>query len=152
MENLKKDSLIYAIDQLEDLKDSLIGNYASDLHHYLFNENYYIIGHYKARQWLGDDFVTAVMFVQGWEMENLGESQIQMHWDDFNGWTQEDPDCTSYHDSEGIANKLNYIFGLEILGESKIFNCISNSNLYERLSSFTLDLIIRELRLKLNYA
>ena len=40
MQNLKNDSLIYAIDQLEDLKESLIGNYASDLHHYLFNENH----------------------------------------------------------------------------------------------------------------
>ena len=149
MKNLKKDSLIYAIDQLEDLKDSLVGNYASDLHHYLFNENYYIIGHYKARQWLGDDFVSAVITVQDWEMQNLGESDVQLHYDDF---TESDFNCTSYHDSEGIANKLNYIFGLEILGESKIFNCICNSSLYEKLSSFTLDLIIRELRLKLNYA
>lgn len=149
MENLKKDSLIYAIDQLEDLKDSLIGNYASDLHHYLFNENYFIIGTYKARQWLGDHFIWAVITVQDWEIENLGESQTKLHYDDF---TESDLNCTSYEDSEGIANKLNYIFGLEILGESKIFNCICNSSLYEKLSSFTLDLIIRELRLKLNYA
>ena len=147
MQNLKNDSLIYAIDQLEDLKESLIGCYSGDLHHHLFNENYFIIGTYKARQWLGKHFTWAVITVQQWEMDNFGESQTQLHYDDF---SEDDLDCTSYHDSEGIANKLNYIFGLEILGESRIFNAICNSSLYERLTSFTLDLIIRELKLKLN--
>ena len=131
MENLKNDSLIYAIDQLEELKTSLIGQYVADLHHYLFNENYFIIGTYKAKQWLKNDYVSAATTVQDYEQFNFGDIS------------------TRFDDPEAIANMLNYIFGSEILSESKIYNCLGG-RLYEKLSGFTLDLIIRELRLKLN--
>jgi len=132
MQNLKNDSLIYAIDQLEELKPSLIGQYVADLHHHLFNENYFIIGTHKAKQWLKNDYVSAAVTVQDYEQFNFGDIS------------------TRFDDPEKIANMLNYIFGSEILSESKIFNCLGG-RLYEKLSSFTLDLIIRELKFKLHH-
>ena len=76
MENLKKDTLIYALDQLEDLQTDLDANpcssyvldiYFDDLHNLLFNQNYYIIGTWKASQWLGDNLLNVIGYIKDYE-------------------------------------------------------------------------------------
>ena len=143
MENLKKDSLIYALDQLEDLQTDLNANpcssyvldiYFDDLHNLLFNQNYFIIGTYKASQWLGDNLLNVIRYIKDYEKNYFDFME----------------DSTDFSSSESIANMITYIFGEEIFQESKIFSCIAGSNLYQKVNRFTLDLIIRELKLKLN--
>ena len=142
MENLKKDSLIYALDQLEDLQTDLDANpcssyvldiYYDDLHNLLFNQNYYIIGTWKARQWLGDNLLNVIGYIKDYEKNYFDFME----------------DSTDFSSSESIANMITYIFGEEIFSESKIFQCLGG-RLYSRLTKFTLDLLIRELKLKLN--
>ena len=142
MENLKKDSLIYALDQLEDLQTDLDANtcssyvldiYFDDLHNLLFNQNYYIIGTWKASQWLGDNLLNVIGYIKDYEKNYFDFME----------------DSTDFSSSESIANMITYIFGEEIISESKIFQCLGG-RLYPRLTRFTLDLIIRELKLKLN--
>ena len=50
METLKEDVKNYIIQQLND--EVGLDNDVSDLHHYLLNEDYFIIGSYRAEQWL----------------------------------------------------------------------------------------------------
>jgi hypothetical protein len=68
MKRLKNDVKQYIIDQLE----SGIGldNCSEDLHHYVLNEDYFIIGTYKAEQWLGADTWEAIKLVQEYEESN----------------------------------------------------------------------------------
>ena len=49
MYELKQDVRDYIIDQLTD--NVGLDQHISDLHHYLLNEDYFIIGYYKAEEW-----------------------------------------------------------------------------------------------------
>ena len=52
---------IYQIEKLlEDNKDCLIGSYLDELHYFLFNQDYFIIGNWKAQQWLGDNLFKVI--------------------------------------------------------------------------------------------
>ena len=133
MENLKNDSLIYALDLLEENKECFVGSYIDELHHVLFNQDYFIIGNWKAQQWLGDNLFKVIEHIKEYERNYFDFME----------------DSTDFSSPESIANMFHYIMGEEILQESKIFNCLGG-RLYEKLSAFTLDLIIRELRLKIN--
>ena len=50
MQELKQDVKNYIIQQLND--DVGLDQHICDLHHYLLNEDYFIIGYYKAEEWL----------------------------------------------------------------------------------------------------
>lgn len=53
-EYYKKDEIKQRFDDfLEDRDEDWIEENIDDIHHYAFNEDYYIIGYYKAEQWLG---------------------------------------------------------------------------------------------------
>ena len=132
MQNLKNDSLSYAIDLLEENKDCLIGSYLDELHYFLFNQDYFIIGNWKAQQWLGDNLFKVIEHIKEYELNYFDFME----------------DSTDFSSPESIANMAHYIFGEEILQESRIFNCLGG-RLYQKLNEFTIDLIIRELRLKL---
>ena len=73
-----------------------------DLHHELFNQDYYIIGYYNADKWLQDHNISAweaMSICTEWEKEQFGE-------------------CTNQYDnSETTVNMLAYIWGQEILYE-----------------------------------
>lgn len=91
---------------LETILDLLEAGYAmeySDLHHYAFNEDYYIIGTYKAKQAL-DQFGTfdAIETVRQYEIDNFGSFNTEI-------------------DPETIANMLSYIIGYEAM-ELEPFN------------------------------
>ena len=96
--NQIQDIIDHAIAQLEEM-DSF--DYASDLHHRLFNEDYFIIGTYKAKQWLGDESWAAIECVKEYEQSNFGEV------------------TTDLSEPEKVANMYAYIKGEEILGNSE---------------------------------
>jgi len=90
---------------LDDICDKLEDNtglhsYASDLHHYLCNQDYFIIGTYKAEKFLGDNAFEAIGMVQDYEQSNFGEV------------------TTDLSDPEKVVNMFAYIVGEQILAES----------------------------------
>jgi hypothetical protein len=116
----------YIIDRLNDGIGS--NNYACDLHHYLFNEDYFIIGTYNAKQWLGDDSWEAIEKIQEYEQTNFGEVN------------------TALSDPERVANMLAYILGEEILWESETLQSKWND---EILKEEDLKVIAKELESEL---
>ena len=96
-EPMQKAVLDHALSNLEDLCGL---NYdGADLHHYLFNEDYFIIGHYQAQQFLGDQAFRAIEYVQEYEEFNFGKVSTEIT-------------------DETIANMFAYIAGEEILQRS----------------------------------
>tara|TARA_R100000734_G_C3218928_1_gene31201 strand:+ start:110 stop:505 length:396 start_codon:yes stop_codon:yes gene_type:complete len=112
MESLKQDVISYIVQQLEDQVG--LGNDVSDLHHYLLNEDYFIIGTYRAKQWLGSEVFDAIEAIKEYEQSNFGEVS------------------TDFSDPERVANMYAYILGEEILSESDIYQEIqSDKNILE---------------------
>ena len=103
----KEDVKEYIIDQLND--DVGLDQHISDLHHYLLNEDYFIIGSYRAEQWLKKDnssVFEAIETIREYEQSNFGQVS------------------TDFSSSEKVANMLAYILGEEILSESDIYQQI----------------------------
>ena len=103
MNELKQDVKDYIIDQLTD--NVGLDQYIGDLHHYLLNEHYFIIGYYKAEQWLKKDSIfNAIDKIKEYEQDNFGQVS------------------TDLSSSESVANMLAYILGEEILYENDTYN------------------------------
>ena len=84
---------------IETLKDGYTGYY-SDLHHEVFNTDYYIIGTYQAKEALKEyDVWEAIEKVQTYEKDNFGEIY------------------TDLSNPEKLVNMLYYIIGEEVLYE-----------------------------------
>ena len=71
----------------------------SDIHHELFNTDYYIIGTYDAKKWLGDMSFDIIGYIKDYEIDNFGELY------------------TDLSDAEKVVNMYVYIIGEEILSE-----------------------------------
>lgn len=84
---------------IECLKNNYTGYY-SDLHHEVFNTDYYIIGIYQAKEALEEyGLWEAIEKVQTYEKENFGEVY------------------TDLSNPEKLVNMLYYIIGEEVLWE-----------------------------------
>ena len=84
---------------IEALQDGFDGYY-SELHHEVFNTNYYIIGTYKAKEALEEYGVwNAIEKVQEYEKDNFGQVY------------------TDLSNPEKLINMLYYIIGEEVLFE-----------------------------------
>ena len=73
-----------------------------ELHHELFNRDYYIIGYYEASEWLkehGVSILEALAYIDWKEQEMFGESQFDL----------------SDANEENITNMLVYFAGEEVL-------------------------------------
>ena len=68
-----------------------------DLHHEIFNTDYYIIGRYQAKQWLGSNAFDCIGDIQEYENNNFGEV------------------TTDLSEPERVVNMWVYIIGEEIL-------------------------------------
>lgn len=92
----------HGIDGIQDMIENGERVDAADLHNRLYNEDYYIIGTYQAKQELeaydGGTFA-AIERVKDYEQSNFG-------------------DMTTEIDPEKIVNMLAYIIGEEALNES----------------------------------
>ena len=103
MYELKQDVKNYIIDQLSS--DVGLDQNINDLHHYLLNEDYFIIGYYKAEEWLKKDSIfNAIETIKEYEESNFGEV------------------TTDLSSSESVANMLAYILGEEILFNNDTYN------------------------------
>ena len=126
MNELKQDVKNYIIDQLND--DVGLNEHISDLHHYLLNEDYFIIGYYKAEQWLKKDSIfNAIEIIKNYENDNFGQVS------------------TDLSSSENVANMLAYILGEEILYNNdtyQLFTKFSN----EYLDGDKRDLLVSSLK------
>jgi len=73
----------------------------NDLHHELFNTDYYIIGYYRAEKWLKKhniSFFEGIEFVQDYERVNFGSEAVQ-----------------TYDNAEKLVNAITYIIGEELI-------------------------------------
>jgi|TARA_R110002167_G_scaffold121952_2_gene300372 hypothetical protein len=70
-----------------------------DLHHELFNTDYYIVGTYQAKQWLGDYAFDAIREIKDYEEANFGEV------------------ITDLSDPEKVVNMYTYIAGEQLIEE-----------------------------------
>ena len=96
----------HAIDYIDDLLKRSpyedIDVEASELHHLIFNQDYFIIGTWQAKQWLGNEAFEAIEKIKEYEQDNFGQVG------------------TDFSDAEKVANMLAYILGEELLSESKV--------------------------------
>lgn len=99
MKNLKADVRADIIEQLRDGVGA--GEYGGDLHDELCNSVPYIIGTWKATEWLGSHVFDAIELVKEWEQENTGEVN------------------TDFSNPESVANMAAYVLGSDILHESE---------------------------------
>ncbi len=124
----KEDVKNYIIQQLND--DVGLDQHISDLHHYLLNEDYYIIGSWRAEQWLKKDngsVFEAIETIREYEQSNFGQLS------------------TDLSSSENVANMLAYILGEEILFNNDTYNLLTRfSNEY--LDEDKRDLLISSLK------
>jgi len=124
----KEDVKNYIIQQLNN--DVGLDQHISDLHHYLLNENYYIIGSWRAEQWLKKDdgsIFEAIETIKDYEQSNFGQVS------------------TDLSSSESVANMLAYILGERILYNNDTYNLFTRFH-NEYLDKDKRDLLISSLK------
>ena len=106
MELLKQDVKDYLVQQLQD--DVGLDNDINNLHHYLINQDYFLIGYYNCRKWLEKESVfEAIEKIKEYEQFNFGEV------------------TTDFSDEEKTANMLAYVLADEILNENNTYQLFS---------------------------
>jgi len=126
MYELKQDVKNYIIDQLND--DVGLDQYIGDLHHYLLNEDYFIIGSWRAEQWLNKDSIfNAIETIKNYENDNFGQVS------------------TDLSSSESVANMLAYILGEEILFNNDTYQLFTRFH-NEYLDEDKRDLLVSSLK------
>lgn len=115
--------LDYAKTQIEDLMTT--EPYACDLHHELFNTDYFIIGKYAASRWLESNVgvFQAIEEIKQYEMDNFGHVS------------------TDFSNPEAVCNMYVYIQGEEALHSSDTLQDKWN----DKLTDEDLNNIIEEL-------
>lgn len=124
----KKDVKNYIIDQLES--DVGLDQHISDLHHYLLNEDYFIIGTWRAEEWLKKDNCSvfeAIEIIKEYEQSNFGQVS------------------TDLSNFENVANMLAYILGEEILYNNNTYILFTKFH-NEYLNEHKRDLLISSLK------
>ena len=86
-------------DFIKEQPEDWIEENIDDIHHYAFNEDYFIIGTYQAEQWLADHVFEVIGIIQEYEDMQFGES------------------VTDLGDSEKVVNMYAYIVGEEVVNE-----------------------------------
>ena len=96
----------YKIEEIREYLEDSIKNYDehtieqlikdNELHHEIFNTDYYIIGTYKAKQWLDNKVFDVIEFIKEYEQDNFGECY------------------TDLSNPEKVVNMYVYIIGEEI--------------------------------------
>ena len=88
-------------DFIKDNDQNWIKDNLDDLHYHCFNTDYFIIGTYQAKKWLGDNVFEIIEVIREYEQNNFGEVN------------------TDFSDPEKIVNMYTYIIGEEIVEEYK---------------------------------
>ena len=96
--NFKKDEIkSHFEDWIKEQDENWINKNIDDLHHHCFNTDYYIIGTYQAKKWLGDQVFEIIEFIKQYENNNFGEVN------------------TDFSDAEKVVNMYVYIIGEQIV-------------------------------------
>ena len=82
---------------IKDNNPKWIRENLDDLHHYAFNEDYYIIGNYEAKEWLSDEVFNIINIIKEYENLHFGE----VH--------------TDFSQPEKVVNMYAYIVGEQIV-------------------------------------
>ena len=97
----RQEIIDFAKDRIQEIydydKDKVTTDNVYDLHHEIFNTEYYIIGRYQAKQWLGSDAFDCIYEIQEYENDHFGQV------------------TTDLSDPEKVVNMYAYVIGYEIL-------------------------------------
>ena len=88
-------------DFIKDQSKDWIEEHKDDLHHEVFNTDYYIIGTYKAKQWLKDEVFNVIDIIKKYENFNFGQVS------------------TDFSEPEKVVNMYTYIVGEDIVNDYK---------------------------------
>ena len=77
----------------------IVENNLDDLHHEIFNTDYYIIGRFQATKWLGDQVFNIINIIKEYENDNFGSVN------------------TDFSEVEKVVNMYVYIIGEEIVAD-----------------------------------
>ena len=86
-------------DYINDMKKEEIKENIDDLHHDIFNSDYYVIGRYEAKKWLGDQVFNIIETIREYEEFNFGEVN------------------TDFSEPEKVVNMYVYIIGEEVIND-----------------------------------
>ena len=91
----------YLTDRLKDYSKEEIDKLKEDneLHNEIFNTDYYVVGTYEAKKWLGDKAFDIIGEIKEYEIDNFGEVN------------------TDLADPEKVVNMYVYIVGEELINE-----------------------------------
>ena len=97
----RQEIIDFAKEQIQEIYDhdpeKVTSSEVYDLHHEIFNTDYYIIGRYRAKQWLGEDAFDCIYDIQEYENYHFGHV------------------TTDLSDPEKVVNMYVYVVGYEIL-------------------------------------
>ena len=119
-----KSIIQHALDGLDSIYPESV--YGSDLHHELFNRDYFVVTYYRAEQWINEvgGAFRVIAEIQNYEVMNFG-------------------DCsTNFGSSESVANMYAYILGENLLHDLETLKDKWESLLTES----DIDSIIEELK------
>ena len=91
-------------DFIKDQDQDWIKENFDDLHNHAFNNDYYIIGTYKAKKWLGNEVFEIINIIKEYENDNFGEIN------------------TDFSDAEKVVNMYTYIIGEDVVNHWKTFD------------------------------
>ena len=97
MEYKREEIKEYFDDFIKDQGEEWIEENIDDLHYHAFNTDYYIIGTYKAKEWLGDKVFDVIEHIKEYEQNIFGEV------------------TTDLSEPEKVVNMYAYIIGEEIV-------------------------------------
>ena len=93
----------FCIERLQEIADYDNQDYrdtpVADLHSEIFNTDYYIVGRYQAKQWMGGDAFDMIGDVVEYEKDNFGEI------------------TTDLSEPESVVNMWVYVQGCELIDE-----------------------------------
>ena len=94
----------FCIERLQEIAEYMDNQdfrsaYVSDLHNDIFNTDYYIIGRYQAKQWIGAEAFDMIGDIVEYEKDNFGELHCDLS------------------EPERVVNMWVYIQGWEIIHE-----------------------------------
>jgi fido (protein-threonine AMPylation protein) len=97
----RQEIIEFAKDRIEEIydydKDKVSTDNVYDLHHEIFNTDYYIVGRYQAKQWLGSDAFDCIAEIQEYENDHFGSV------------------TTDLSEPERVVNMFVYIIGEQVL-------------------------------------
>ena len=100
----RQEIIDFAKDRIQEIYDydqeKVTVDDVHDLHHEIFNTDYYIIGRYQAKEWLGSDAFDCIYDIQ--EYENFHFGRV----------------TTDLSEPERVVNMYVYIVGEEILEDA----------------------------------